>query len=112
MGSLVDTEKLAEYGFDPADKTFTWDDLIALGEKVHAADSSQYLCCVDSKQAALYYARVYLRQLTGKQFINDDGTVGAVSYTHLGQAAGSLCIHLFYGHNDHDCEDQPPHFRL
>lgn len=87
MGSLVDTEKLAEYGFDPADKTFTWADLIALGEKVHAADSSQYLCCVDSKQAALYYARVYLRQLTGKQFINDDGTVG-VTREELAEALG------------------------
>lgn len=76
MGSLVDVEKLEEYGFDITDKDFTWDDLIALGEKVHAADPNQYLCCTDSKQAALYYARTYLRQLTGKQFINDDGTVG------------------------------------
>lgn len=76
MGSLVDAEKLKEYGFDLENREFTWDDLIALGEKVHAADESQYLSCVDSKQCGLYYARVYLRQLTGKQFINDDGTLG------------------------------------
>lgn len=76
MGSLVDTEKLAEFGFDPSKTDFTWDDLIALGEKVQAANQDQYLACVDSKQCGLYYARTYLRQLTGKQFINDDGTVG------------------------------------
>lgn len=76
MGSLVDTEKLAEFGFDINDKDFTWDDLIALGEAVHAADPEQYLACTDSKQCGLYYMRTYLRQLTGKQFINDDGTVG------------------------------------
>lgn len=76
MGSLVDSKRLAEYGFDLAQENFTWDDLIALGEKVHAADPNQYLCCVDSKQCGLYYARVYLRQLTGKQLIDDDGTVG------------------------------------
>lgn len=76
MGSLVDEEKLKEFGFDRSAQDFTWDDLVALGEAVHAADANQYLCCVDSKQAALYYARTYLRQLTGKQFINDDGTMG------------------------------------
>lgn len=87
MGSLVDAEKLSEYGFDITDTDFTWDDLIALGEKVHAADENQYLCCVDSKQAALYYMRTYLRQLTGKQFINDDGTVG-VTKEELAEALG------------------------
>lgn len=87
MGSLVDEEMLAEYGFDKSDKDFTWDDLIALGEKVHKADENQYLCCVDSKQASLYYMRTYLRQLTGKQFINDDGTVG-VTKEELAQALG------------------------
>lgn len=76
MGSLVDVDKLAEFGFDLSNRDFTWDDLITLGEKVQAASPEQYLCCVDSKQCGLYYARTYLRQLTGKQFINDDGTVG------------------------------------
>ena len=87
MGSLVDVEKLSEYGFDITNEDFTWDDMIALGEKVHAADENQYLCCVDSKQASLYYARTYLRQLTGKQFINDDGTVG-VTKEELAEALG------------------------
>lgn len=85
LGSLVDAERLAEYGFDLENQNFTWDDMIALGEKVHAADPNQYLCLVDSKQCSLYYARVYLRQLTGKQFINDDGTVG-VTKEELTQA--------------------------
>jgi len=76
MGSLVDTESLEQYGFDSSNQNFTWDDLIALGEAVQAADPNQYLACVDSKQAALYYVRTYLRQLTGRQFINDDGTMG------------------------------------
>ncbi|WP_313185466.1 ABC transporter substrate-binding protein [Lacrimispora sp.] len=87
MGSLVDEEKLSQYGFDITNETFTWNDLIALGEKVHAADENQYLLCVDSKQASLYYARAYLRQLTGKQFINDDGTVG-VTKEELAEALG------------------------
>lgn len=76
MGSLVDTEILSQFGFDINDKDFTWDDMFALAEKVHAANPDWYLCCTDSKQAALYYARVYLRQLTGRQLINDDGTMG------------------------------------
>ena len=76
MGSLVDDEILSQFGFDINNKDFTWDDLFALAEKVHAANPDWYLCCTDSKQAALYYARVYLRQLTGRQLINDDGTMG------------------------------------
>lgn len=76
MGSLVDVEVLSKYGFDINKKDFTWDDLFELAAKVQADDPSNYLCCVDSKQSALYYARVYLRQLTGRQLINDDGTMG------------------------------------
>ena len=76
MGSLVDVEMLSKYGFDISNKDFTWDDLFELAAKVQADDPTNYLCCVDSKQAALYYARVYLRQLTGRQLINDDGTMG------------------------------------
>lgn len=76
MGSLVDAEMLSKYGFDINNKDFTWDDLFELAAKVQADDPTNYLCCVDSKQAALYYARVYLRQLTGRQLINDDGTMG------------------------------------
>jgi oligogalacturonide transport system substrate-binding protein len=76
MGSLVDAKALAPFGFDVNAKTFTWDELIALGEKVQAANPNQYLACTDSKQAALYYVRVYLRQLTGRQLINDDGSMG------------------------------------
>lgn len=76
MGSLVDTTMLEQFGFDISKQDFTWDDLIALGEAVHAADPEQYLSCVDSKQASLYYARTYLRQLTGKQFINENGSMG------------------------------------
>ncbi len=76
MGSLVDEEILSKYGFDINNKDFTWDDLFELAAKVQKEDPTNYLCCVDSKQAALYYARVYLRQLTGRQLINDDGTMG------------------------------------
>lgn len=87
MGSLVDANALIPFGFDPNAETFTWDQLIALGEKVHEADNADYLCCVDSKQAALYYMRVYLRQLTGTQLINDDGTLGCTK-EELAQALG------------------------
>ncbi len=87
MGSLVDFESLKEYGLTGDETTFTWDDLIALGKKVHEANPEQYLCCVDSKQAALYYARVYLRQLTGRQLINDDGTMGCTR-EELAEALG------------------------
>lgn len=76
MGSLVNLEALKSFGLTGEETTFSWDDLIALGKKVHETNPEQYLCCVDSKQAALYYARVYLRQLTGRQLINDDGTMG------------------------------------
>ena len=76
MGSLVDLSVLKEFGLTGEETSFTWNDLIELGKKVHEANPEQYLCCVDSKQAALYYARVYLRQLTGRQLINDDGTMG------------------------------------
>jgi len=76
MGSLVDVEKLAAFGFDITNKNFTWDDLFSLAAKIRSVNPNQYLSVVDSKQASLYYARVYLRQLTGKQLINDDGSMG------------------------------------
>jgi oligogalacturonide transport system substrate-binding protein len=85
MGSLADAEKLTPYGFDINNKDFTWDELFALAAKVRTANPSQYLCVVDSKQASLYYARVYLRQLTGKQLINDDGSMG-VTREELGKS--------------------------
>ncbi len=87
MGSLVDRGALAAYGFTGDQTVFTWNDLIELGKAVHAADPANYLCCVDSKQAALYYARVYLRQLTGRQLINDDGTMGCTK-EELAEALG------------------------
>jgi oligogalacturonide transport system substrate-binding protein len=76
MGSLVDAAALNSFGFDITVPKFTWDDMINLGVTIHAANPNQYLACVDSKQAALYYVRVYLRQLTGRQLINDDGSMG------------------------------------
>lgn len=87
MGSLVDVEALSKYGFTDKVKQFTWDDLIALGEKVHKDNPNNYLCVIESKQAALYYARVYLRQLTGTQLINDDGTMGCTR-EQLAEALG------------------------
>lgn len=87
MGSLVDLDMLAKYGFTGKEKEFTWDDLIALGEKVHRDNPNNYLCVIESKQAALYYARVYLRQLTGTQLINDDGTMGCTR-EQLAEALG------------------------
>lgn len=87
MGSLVDLEMLAKYGFTGKEKQFTWDDLIALGEKVHRDNSNNYLSVIESKQAALYYARVYLRQLTGTQLIKDDGTMGCTR-EQLAEALG------------------------
>jgi oligogalacturonide transport system substrate-binding protein len=85
MGSLVDARSLAAFGFDVNTKTFSWNDMIALGEKVHNASPKHYLAVVDTKQAFLYYTHVYLRQLTGRPLINDDGTVG-VSREELAQA--------------------------
>lgn len=76
MGSLVDVEKLSPYGFDITNKDFSWDDLFSLAAKIQKANPKQYLCVVDSKQASLYYALVYLRQLTGKPLVNDDGSMG------------------------------------
>ncbi len=89
MGSLVDAEALAKFGFDPKVKQFTWDDMIALGEKVHSANPNNYLCVIESKQAGLYFARVYLRQLTGKQLINDDGSMGCTR-DQLAQSLGLI----------------------
>lgn len=87
MGSLADVEGLSKFGFTGKEKEFTWDDLIALGEKVHRANSEHYLCVIESKQAGLYFTRVYLRQLTGKQLINDDGTMGCTR-EQLAEALG------------------------
>ncbi len=87
MGSLVDLEMLSKYGLTGKEKQFTWDDLIALGEKVHRDNPNNYLCVIESKQAALYFARVYLRQLTGTQLIKDDGTMGCTR-EQLAEALG------------------------
>ncbi len=87
MGSLVDVEMLSKFGFTGKEKSFTWDDLISLGEKVHKDNPNNYLCVIESKQAGLYFARVYLRQLTGTQLIKDDGTMGCTR-DQLAQALG------------------------
>lgn len=104
MGSLVDLEMLSKYGFTGKEKEFTWDDLIALGEKVHRDNPNNYLCVIESKQAALYYARVYLRQLTGTQLINDDGTMGCTRQ-QLAEALGLVDTlykkHIFQPISEH-----------
>jgi len=54
--------------------TITWDEFMALGRKIHAADSNSYLLTAD-KDSLNLIMRAWIRQQTGEFYIRDDYTV-------------------------------------
>lgn len=64
--------------------TITWDDLLEEGKKVNAHNPDHYMINLDDG-SSFFITRIYLYQLTGKQLVNDDYTIG-VSKGELEQA--------------------------
>ncbi|TCT14326.1 methyl-accepting chemotaxis protein [Natranaerovirga pectinivora] len=60
----------------PLDTKWNWDTLYEIGTKVHQRNNSHYLLASSTKEFTLLLMKMYVRQKTGKQFIEDDFTVG------------------------------------
>lgn len=66
----------------PADTVWNWDNIIQIGKQVHAQDSNAYLLgSVDYRS----FLQPYVNQLSGNQWINDDGSLG-YQPEHVNQA--------------------------
>lgn len=74
LNFLANQAVLDEAGIEFGD-TITWDDFYEQGKKVNEADPEKYFVNMDS--GIFYYVtKIYLMQLTDRQLINEDYTVG------------------------------------
>ena len=71
---LVNQAVLDEAGIEFGD-TITWDDFYEQGKKVNETDPEKYFINMDSG-IFWYVTKVYLMQLTNKQLINEDYSLG------------------------------------
>ena len=71
---LVNRKVLDEAGVE-FDEVITWEDLIEQGKKVNQANPDNYMINMDNG-ISFYATRIYLYQLTGKQVINEDYSLG------------------------------------
>lgn len=67
---LMNTQLLEDAGIQ-IDEIKTWDDLIQAGEKLHAANSDQYLFNIDITTLGKEIIYTMIAQLTGKELIDD-----------------------------------------
>ena len=70
---VVNQNLLTKFNIDPNTK-WNWENLLEIGTRIHKQDSSCYLLVYDSNNIDLL--RTYLTNKTGKQWINDDYTLG------------------------------------
>lgn len=68
------TEFFAKNEINP-EEIKTWDDLKAVGEKVHSANADQYLMAADIDVLNRLVLLEYLSQLTGGSIVNEDYTL-------------------------------------
>lgn len=80
---LVNKRVLEEAGVTFGER-ITWEDLLREGKKVHEKNPDNYMINLD-EGVTFYVTRIYLSQLSNKQLINDDYTIG-VSKEELRQA--------------------------
>ena len=71
---LANSEVLKEAGVEFGD-VITWDDYYEQGKKVNAVNPDNYFLNMDNG-TNYYVTRIYLMQLTNRQLINEDYTVG------------------------------------
>lgn len=72
-GMLINTAAAEKYGV-PTDRQLTWDEILELGEKIHAENPDVYFFTAD-RGNVLNAITTMLKQRTGGQLINDDYTV-------------------------------------
>lgn len=69
-GAIYNTEFFEKYGIEPSD-TWTWDDLLAAGEKVQAQDKDAHLLFL-TNDVLMYVTRDIIKQKYGVNMITDD----------------------------------------
>lgn len=74
LNFLVNKKVLDEAGVEFSD-VITWDDYYEQGKKVNAANPDNYFINLDNG-VSYYVTRIYLMQLTNRQLINEDYTLG------------------------------------
>ncbi|MBC8586134.1 ABC transporter substrate-binding protein [Youxingia wuxianensis] len=58
------------------DTQWTWEDYLEIGKTVHEKDANKYFLNADSVTLYFYVLSPYLQQLTGKEVVGDDYTLG------------------------------------
>lgn len=74
LNFLANKQVLEDAGITFGD-TIYWDDLLEQGKKVNEANPENYMINMDVG-TAFYITRIYLYQLTNKNLVNDDYTIG------------------------------------
>ena len=70
---LINKTVADQYGID-TEKEYTWEDLLEVGEKLHAENPDMYL--LNHDRSIGMYIRSMLKQKSGNQVFNDDYTIG------------------------------------
>lgn len=91
-GYIINQDVVDQYGLDlKPDTDITWNDLLEEGKKLHEQDESKYLLLSSSYELVTEFLRPILSQLSGKQIVQDDYTLGVTkedfvqAFTLLGQ---------------------------
>lgn len=75
--NLINKTVAAEYDIPTSlDTKWTWEDYLNIGKTVNAKDAEKYFLNADSNTISYYVLVPYLAQLTGKQIVQDDYSLG------------------------------------
>lgn len=69
--TYVNTDFASQYGIDLT-KTYTWPEIMELGQSIHQQDSEAYLMTADADMLNRLYVQPYLVQKTGKPLVDED----------------------------------------
>lgn len=82
-GNMLVNKELAEsFGFDFGEQ-YTWDDLFDWAKVVRDSDPEIYLLCSNKEYIANIIANNYIKQLTGKSFMDEETKTVAVTVDEL-----------------------------
>lgn len=76
--TVINPDVFEMAGIDSSlDQEWTWETLIEEGKKVHEADPDSYFMSISTPATlAEFVFTTYMKQLTGNNLVNDDGTLG------------------------------------
>lgn len=76
--TIINPEVFEMAGIDSSiEQDWDWETLITEGKKVHEADSDSYFLSISTPSTLADFVFVtYMKQLTGNNLVNDDGTLG------------------------------------